>query len=108
MRNETDSKTGAFHRSVKEKTLKKHETKLVTTVSALILAKLTAVIPIHLVRPSCVTSPLTRTTCGPIFCQFVVPPIDEVRSDCTYGDLPGMKLPDKVVGVHSAMMDCDR
>jgi len=45
---------------------------------------------------------------GTTFTQFVVPPIEEVRSDCTYGDLPGMKLPDKVVGVHSAMMDCDR
>ena len=37
-----------------------------------------------------------------------MPPIEEVRKDCVYGDLPGMKLPDGVAGVHSAMMDMDR
>lgn len=40
--------------------------------------------------------------------QFVVPPLKEARKDCTYGQLPGMKLPDAVEGVHSAMMDMER
>ena len=48
---------------------------------------------------------VARGSCLP---QFVVPPLKEVRKDCTYGALPGMKLPDEVLGVHSTMMDMDR
>jgi hypothetical protein len=40
--------------------------------------------------------------------QFVVPPIQEVRADCVYPKLPGMRLPDAVQGVHTAMMDMER
>ena len=38
----------------------------------------------------------------------MVPPLNEVRKDCTYGALPGMQLPDAVQGVHSTMMDMER
>lgn len=50
----------------------------------------------------------THAPSGSTFHQFVVPPLKEARRDCTYGALPGMKLPDATVGVHSAMMDMDR
>jgi len=45
---------------------------------------------------------------GAMFHQFVVPPIQEVRADCVYPKLPGMRLPDAVQGVHTAMMDMER
>eukprot|EP00241_Pyramimonas_parkeae_P017406 CAMPEP_0114286796 /NCGR_PEP_ID=MMETSP0059-20121206/5942_1 /TAXON_ID=36894 /ORGANISM="Pyramimonas parkeae, Strain CCMP726" /LENGTH=621 /DNA_ID=CAMNT_0001407847 /DNA_START=149 /DNA_END=2014 /DNA_ORIENTATION=+ len=50
----------------------------------------------------------THAPKGTVFHQFVVPPLKEARKDCTYGQLPGMKLPDAVEGVHSAMMDMER
>ncbi|CAM6108701.1 unnamed protein product [Calypogeia fissa] len=38
---------------------------------------------------------------GTHFHQFVVPPISELRKDCTYGELAGMRLPKAVKGLRS-------
>ncbi|CAI9765754.1 unnamed protein product [Fraxinus pennsylvanica] len=38
---------------------------------------------------------------GTHFHQFVVPPIRQLRRDCTYGDLAAMKLPEDVEGLGS-------
>jgi hypothetical protein len=58
-------------------------------------------------RPDALVRSLTEVAvCRPP--QFVVPPIQEVRADCVYPKLPGMRLPDAVQGVHTAMMDMER
>lgn len=44
---------------------------------------------------------------GTFFHQFVVPPIDETRKDCSYGKLAAMRLPDKTL-MRACEMTMDR
>ncbi|CAM6111552.1 unnamed protein product [Calypogeia fissa] len=45
---------------------------------------------------------------GTHFHQFVVPPISELRKECTYGELAGMRLPEAVKGLRSCEMTMPR
>ncbi|CAM6092883.1 unnamed protein product [Calypogeia fissa] len=45
---------------------------------------------------------------GTHFHQFVVPPVPELRKDCTYGKLAAMRLPKQVKGISSCESWCDR
>merc|ERR1712113_616234 len=45
---------------------------------------------------------------GTYFHQFVVPPIQETRNDCSYGTLASMRLPDDFKGMHACEMTMER
>jgi len=45
---------------------------------------------------------------GTHFHQFVVPPIQSSRTDCTYGTLASMRLPDDYKGMHCCEMTMER
>ena len=45
---------------------------------------------------------------GTYFHQFVVPPIQETRDDCSYGTLASMRLPDDFKGMHACEMTMER